>query len=427
MIYHRIITNIRTKHGLTQEKFADALGYETDYITALEDNYVQATFEFVTRLINKFDLHDSAITEDAHATLMDNLNIFKHRIDSGELKEAAEMMPELEKKANLSYSPAVENYFGLFAAYYYITVGNKKALGEKMSALKKQTSKFNARHRYYYNHLIGMREFNAQRYKEALNAFLKAEKLDEHLEWNDVRFSYGYGLCLSAMGYISRAVEYFRKARHMSSWVKGYDGKSNSWYEVDIDCSLANSLSRTGRIDEALHILRNRLKLEKKKDNEKARLSPVYLNIGIAYLYAKRYSDAIKNFDTAYQYPNQYNAHKTMLYHKALALIESGNINKGLICIREGLKVSTEDIWNVLLEALECSVTLSDSESLKNMKTIAIPKLMKYYQYAEAAKYHKELSNFYIKMDDKDMALSHSFEAINVYEQLYEERVKGGL
>jgi len=427
LIYHRTLAYIRTNHGLSQEEFAKALGYDTEYIIALETDIVRATPEFTDRLRNELKLHDAPITEDERAALMIRLFEFKSKIDYGELNKAEKMMSQLEKNTKASYSPSTVNFYDLFAAYYYMTVGDKEVFDEKMAALENKTRTFSTRHKFHYKHLIGAREYVAQNYKKALDAYMEAEKLDKNFDWYDVRFIFGYGLCLSAIGYAARAVEYFRKAQHLSLWQKIYDGKPNKSYEVDIDCNLAFNLSKIGRCDEAFKILNNRLKLEKKKGSAKARLGHVYLGIGTSYLYAKRYNDAIKTFDVAYKYPNQYNIYSALFYRKALAFIKIGNINEGLLSIQEGLNVSSDGVWKVLLEALKCSVMLSEPESLKHMETIIIPSLLKYYQYAEVVKYYKELINYHIKKGNNEAIQAHSVAIIRIYKNLYEEHIEGGL
>jgi len=422
------LVNIRLKHNLTQEAFAKDLGYPTDYIIDLESNRQQASFEFVAALKDKYNLHNTPITESERAALMESLYNWKIIMDYGDMAKAAQLKPILEKSARASYSPSTINLYDLYAAGYYWVTSDMESYNKTMEALEQRSNEFSARHLYHYNRLMAARKYVENNYHEALQAFKTAEKLDKKSEWGGVGFYYGYGKCLSDMGYAARAIDYLRKAQHLGTWSKIYDGKPNRRFDIDIDCSLAGNLSKISRVDEALKILDRRVSIEMKRNNKKG-IGLTYLGFGSVYLRAKDYDKAVDNFDMSFRYLDEYDeAFKTSLYRKALALIESDNIQDGLLYISRGLNMQTMgDIRRVLLEALNCSVSMDEPKSLEYLETVIMPKLLKYGQYMEVVKYFKLLSEFYSEKSNYVKALEYSNSALKIHEMLYEERVERGL
>ena len=427
MIFHKTLANIRKKHGFSQDEFAKALGCTRELIVALESNKEQATFAFVTNLKDKLNLHSAPITESERATLMDSLYKWKLAIDYGDMDVAKAQKPELEKAAKNSYSPSTLNFYDLYSASYYWAVGDKDAFNQVADALSKRTGEFSARHLYHYYRIEASRNYIAYRFVESLKMYKAAEKLDKNSEWGNVGFYYGYGMCLSSLDYPSRAIECFKKAQHIAKWHKAYKGKPNARYNFYIDTVLSDDLSLLGGLDEALAMLDKHLKIES-ENKINLRMGELYLAYATAYLRAKRYDEALENFDTAAKYFNTDGMKcKTTLYRKSLCLIESGNIEDGLRCIEEGFSIQMDDAYRVLFEALKCSVSLNDSESLRHMEDIVLPKLLRHSHNSEAIKYSKLLGEFFGEKGCYEAAFKYSNVALKVIEHLYYEYVEGGL
>jgi len=427
LIFHKTLRNIRKRHGLTQEEFAKKLECTPEHIIALESNNEPVAFEFAVKLMDAFDLHGSPITELARAALMDSLQKWKILIDYGEMDKAAALKQELEKGARESYSPSAEIFYDLFSASYYWAINDMDSVREAMAALEQRTEGFSARHWYYYYRLVAALEYRAYRHKEALIAYKAAEKLDKENKMGNVGFYFGYGTCLVNMGFMERAVEYLDKAQHMSNWSKIYDGKPNRRYAASIDGMLAIALSKLGRCDEALAILDKRLPVELKR-NSREHIGFTYYSYGVVYSRKRDYDKAIDNFDKALDYLSvSGKSYKSSLQYKAIALIESDNITEGLQCIDKGLSMPIDDITRALLEALKCSVTMNDPKSLEYMEDTVMPELLRCGQYLDAVKFFKILSTHYSDAKKFERALEYSNVALEVYEQLYEERIEGGL
>jgi len=429
VIYYKTLANIRKNLGYSQEDFAKLIGCSTDKIIALECNEEQATYDIVDAIRAKFNLKNAPITETERNLLLNSLFYFKSAIDYGDYKKAAELKPGLEKSVKSSYSPSTEIFYDLFATAYYWQTHNTKAYEENMTALNRRKSEFSARHHFYYYRLIAAREFAAYRYDKALESYIAAEKLDKDTKWGDVGFYYGLGRCLSDMGFAKRASVYFRKAKHLSKWQKIYEDRPNRFYDAELDGYLAYNLSKIGESNEALEILYKRLEKEIGRVNANNEdIGFVYLTFGRVYRNTKDYDTALYNFDEALQYLSEESeSYKVNLYHKALTLIDSSNISEGLLCVDKGLRMPLNDTNKVLFEALKCSVLLSDSESLEYMERTIMPKLLEYKLYEEAVKYSKVLSDFCAENGDYESALEYSNTALEIKEQLYEERVEGGL
>ena len=428
MIYHRTLINIRKKHGLSQEDLANIIGCTAAHIDALEKNREKAAFEFVATLKSKLNLYGAPITEDERKVFIDKLHNWKILIDYGVMDKASEQKAELEKGAEASCSSSILNFYKLYAANYYRISNDTEAFNKTMSFLNQRTETFSPSHQFFYYRLLGIQERVAYRYNEALKAYKKAEKLDKESTWGDVGFYYIYGMCLSEMGYVAKAIEYLKRAKHLAMWHKVYEGKPNDRYDVYIDGYLADNLSKSGKADEAHAMLNKRLDSEKTRKNAKHTIGFIYLSIGTVYLRTKKYNDAIENFDTAFQHLDETSeAYKTNLYRKALALIESDRINEGVLCVDKALDMSLDDTRRTLFETLKHSAMLSNPESLQYMENTLISQLLKYGQYAEAVKCYETLSGFFKKSGDHKNALKYSELALEVHRELHKEHVEGGL
>ena len=428
MIYHKTLMNIRKRHGYTHEEFAKLMECPVEHIVALETGHVPVAYEFAVKLADKLNLHGAPIIESTRNALMDSLSNWKILIDYGLTDKAKQLKPELEKGAMSSYSPSTENLYYLFAADYYRLIGDEKAYDETMALLSQRVDTFAARPMYYYNCLVAAREHINRRYIEALKAYKAAAKLDKDNRLGDVRFYYGYGLCLSDMGHPVNAAERLVKAQHKAKWSKLYNGAPNRRFDVYIDCYLAYNLSKMYKSDEALEILDRRFEIEMKAERSKEKIGFVYHSYGSIYQIMRDYDKALENFDKAFQYLHTNgDAYKTNLYRKALVLIDSDKIEEGLRCIDKGLGFQLDDIRITMFEALRCSVTLTNPESLAYMQDVVMPKLLKYGQYEEIVKYFKLLREFHADRGEYNLALESADMALEIKEHLYDEISLGGL
>jgi len=283
-------------------------------------------------------------------------------------------------------------------------------------------------HRHYYHRLIGAREYVLHNYDNALKAYLNAERLDKELQWVGVGLYYACAKCLSDMGYIARAVDYYKKARHYARWHKPYDGKSNRKFDVDIDGQLASCLSKLGMIDEAITILEKRLNREVERNISKASIGFTYFSFGRVYSNIGNYEDALQSFEKAFPYLKEGSeAYTANLYYKTMALIANGNISEAALCMEKNLVPDTSKLWNALFNALRHSISLSEPDSILYMTRTAIPNLKKYGHYEEVTEYYEMISDFYKKDKNYELALKYSNLAYEMFKRLYKERIEGGI
>ena len=426
MVFHKTLINIRKKHGYTYEEFAAVLGCTTEHIIALESNRETASFSFVTNLKNKLNLHSAPITQDERNSLMDGLQNWKRAIDYADMSKAKEQKPELEKGARASYSPSVTNFYDLHAADYYRAVGDMKAYEETMAALSKRTDQFSARHQYYYHCLLGAKAFVEKRYQDAIKAYKKAEELDKYKELRDVRFYYGMGISLSDRGYATRAIAYLEKADYLSKWSKAYGGRPNRRFSVYIDGYMASDLAKLGKIDEALEILDRRLVSETKRDSKEG-IGYTYFSFGRVYYRTENYDKAIENFDSALKNLDKgTEAYMSCLSYKTASLIASSELAGAKKCAEKGLRVTTDEYWKTLFDALKHSASLQDDpKSYIYLKETLIPKLQEYGKNEAVVHYYQQLSKFYFEFGSSEVAFKYSNLALEIHKKLHKELVEG--
>ena len=430
MIHFKTIKNIRKKHNLSQEEFADMLGYPVDYICSLEDSSGErsiASREFVAKLKDTLNLHDIPLTDEDKAIFYNRLNTLKYLIDYGYTDQAVKLIPDIARCAEASCHSSFINLCDLFTAYCSLETSDFDAFEQKMSFLDRKRQSFDSRHHHYFNLLTGQWMYYAGNYNAALASYVKAEDFDKNSQLKGVNFYFFYGLILSDIGYAVRAVKYLKNAAHHARWNKVFNGKPNSRYDVYIDGYLADNLSKIGQSEEALTILNKRLDRETKLNSEDDTIGYIYLAFGTVFLRAEQYHKALENFEIALRYLDERSeAYKTNLYRKALALIASGMISEGIGCMDEGLSMPIDDLWKTLFEAVKHSASLSDPVSLEYMETTVISKLLKHGQYEDVLRSYKILSDFFGKNGDYERALKYCKLAVEVHEKLFKERIEVG-
>jgi len=432
MINSKTLRNIRMKHNLSQEEFANKLGYPAAYIRSLEDTTgerEQAAPEFIANLRDKFNLHGIPITDEEKTTFYERLITLANCIDYGYADKAAEAIPDLTRCAKASCHSSFMILCDLYTAYYNLETGDYKAFDKIIASLEQQKQSFDARHHHYFNRFIGQRMYYAGNYGKALEAYAKAKELDKYAHMRNVNFYFFYGMILSDMGYATKAAKYFKEAAHHARWNKSFNERPNNRYDVYIDGYLADNLSKIGQSEEALTILNKRLEKETKKESPNDTIGYIYLSFGTVCLRTEQYHKALEHFETATRYLDERSeAYKTNLQRKALALIASGNISEGVACADKGLNIThLNDLWKTLFEAIKHSASLSDPASQGYMKSTVIPKLLNYKMYEEVLSGYKALSNFFSEDGNYESALKYSELAIKIHEKLFKELVEGGL
>jgi len=428
MIYYKTLITIRKAHEYSQAEFAELLNCDLDYLIKLENDELKPTYIFVENLRNKLNLHGAAIASTQWEALVKGLATFRCALDYGDMSTATRLKPKLENEAMSSYSLSVKILYSLHAASYYWNVKDMEAYDRIMADLRQRTNEFNAMHRHYYHRLIGVREYALHNYDNALKAFLTAERLDKDLQWVSVNLYYGCAKCLAEMGYIARAVEYYKKARHYARWHKPYDGKSNRRYDMVIDGQLAICLSKLGKIDEAITILEKRLSREVERNISRKNIGFTYYSFGRVYSNIGNYEDALQSFEKAFPYLKEDSETYTAnIYYKTMTLVACGNISEAAACIDNNLIPDTSKLWNVLFNALKHSLSLSEPDSILYITRTAIPKLEKYGQYEEVTEYYKIISDFYSKDKNYELASKYSNLAYEMLKRLYKERIEGGI
>ena len=428
MIYFKILKNIRKEHNLSQGDLAKMTGYTVDYIRSLEENEDSrklVTPEFVSNLRDKLGLHGVLITDDERDAFEKSLHKWKILIDYGIMDRAAAQMPGLVKSAQACYSPSTQITCSIYVAHYHLATRDMAAFNKTMLELCERKQAFNRKHHFYYQCLVGRYALIEERYKDALVAFDKAEKLEKEDKWSDVTFYYAYGLCLTEMEYINRAIKYLEKALHLAMWQKSYNGKPNKRYSVYIEGLLAQNLGMIGKSEEALAILKRRLNNEMRTKKSRQSIGCTYLVYSKVYDNAGNYTEAMKNLEKAEEYLEEGSEqYLSCLYHKALMLIDSGSASLSMDILDKGLSMSVEGtVWEVLFNALRHSLTLANPESLEYMTNTAVPKLQKYGHREKVLRYCKLIARFHQENSNFTQAFEFLNLTLDICEQFYKERV----
>jgi tetratricopeptide (TPR) repeat protein len=365
---------IRKAQGLYASELSQMMGYDRTYLNKIEKKEKPLTPEAFNRFKKALHVPLLPLTDEEEAEFKQGLYAWKDDISFKDLDKAKEIQPKLARCAELTLSRDLQIMYDIFSAIFYRTVGKKEALETVLTKLEGQANGFTDEQSYWYNRQVGIRELYAQRYKTALDAFLKVETKGNILGFNNDALYYNIAHCLTDMGYTLKAMDYLQLAQDKA--LETNNNKNN----VYIRYFLAINYRNLGKYTESLKILEGCLRDEREKSSASITIGLIYRHIALAYRDMGNYIKAIKNIGESFKYiNNEHGAFIDNLYHEASILITSGKVDEGIVCLNKGLHMVEEGtIKHTMLNYLKHSINLNDPSSMQYTINEAIPKL-KYY------------------------------------------------
>jgi len=405
---------IRTKKGLTQSALAQAMGYSDTNLSHMERGTRNISSAVLDAFRKAVGLPGVPITPKEVTHFKELLFSWKDNLDRNELDKAKERQPELARNAEWSYEPELLTYYNIFSAGYYRKIKDTDAHKKIMDLLREKVHCFDNEQSYWYYRQVGIDKLSAWRYKEALVAYFKADKLAKHLHLDNTSLYYHIAYCLTDMGYAYHANDY------LEMMLTRTHKKSINTYYVQIQSYLASNISYFGKADEALAMLNDCIREEESKKNAAESIGALYRRIALVHRLMGNFNEAIKNLDVATKY---YEANSDsqgyLLYHKALVLFEANQVSDGMKHLNSALSLIKEcTLWDLLATSLKHSRSLDNKSSLKYIERITIPKLFEYGRYRELLMYYNILCSHYEAINNYKQSLAYIRLAHNTANEL---------
>jgi len=216
------------------------------------------------------------------------------------------------------------------------------------------------------------------------------------------------------MDYPYMAVKYLDKVQ-----IK-YIEDINFLRSVQIRELYATSISKLGRIEEALNILENcRVSLINNKSNR--------TEMGVVYIDMGRVCQDAENYEEALEYFNKAEKHfiidsEIFIYCLCLKafLLRKCNKKKELSkCLEIGLPlVSKGTLWYDWLDMIKHSTDFDNKPSRMYVESTAIPNLLKYGKHLLVMEGYKWLGEYYESVNTYKSAMMFHKKATEIYQKL---------
>ncbi|MCL2361467.1 MAG: helix-turn-helix domain-containing protein [Defluviitaleaceae bacterium] len=408
------IKQIREKKKLSQEALAKMMNYTRSYVSAWECEKRPITSEVLDTFRAAVGLPGVPLTNDEVIQYKHQLYDWRSNVVYGEFHKAKELQPILAQGAEWSCDKDLKALYDLFSASFYYSVGNAEAYKKVMGSLYAQKHDFNDEQLHWYYRLVGIRELTNRQYKRALNSFCEAEKLGNHLGLDDVMLNYNIANCLTNMGYVSLAIKYLEAAQKMAKEtpIHRFDGY--------IRLLIAANYSNSGRCHEAIAILYDCIRDERERYGTNSALSGMYHRLAIAYSKLEDTTNALKYLDeAALCITENKGSHNYNFYLRARILLTDNKIDEGMDCLDKGLQLADKGtLYHTLLSSLKHSMLLNANQSRLHMEKVAIPCLLSYGKYQDAASYYYKLGKFYEQQQKYKQSAEYSFLAYELSNKL---------
>ncbi|MCL2604451.1 MAG: helix-turn-helix transcriptional regulator [Defluviitaleaceae bacterium] len=406
---------IRLKLNLTQQKLADMMGVSRSHINQIENGNRPIKPYYIKTFKDAINAPLLPLIEKEETQFIQKLHEWKDKISSNEVSEAKEWKPQLARCAELTTSDEIKNLYTIFSLAYYRLTNEMETYNSIMDQLKQNAEGFNDEQAYWFMRQIGINELYAFNYKTAYNIFLEAEKKGSSLNTNNEGIYFNISRCLTEMGFASKAIEYIEESQKQANKEKNHSNDNNRRF------MLVKNLIAINKTREALEILNGCLREERKNVNESKLMSQIYRQMALAYLKMDDYDNAKKNIDISFNYIDENkSSYANNLYYKSIILLADGQIDKGIECLDQCIKIEKEGTYhNILYNATRHSMTMENNASPEYIENIAIPKFQHHHVNLVLIKYYKIMCDHYRKKN-KMKALMYSERAFILSEKLRE-------
>ncbi|MCL2217565.1 MAG: helix-turn-helix transcriptional regulator [Defluviitaleaceae bacterium] len=418
------IKALREKRGLTQVELGQLLNFDKSYINHIEKGRRPILSENLEMLKKALEVEGVPLTEEEQADFIKEIYSCMLVLFTREFEVAAELLPDLERRAGLSLEPSLHIYYDLLYTRYLFCVEEYAAHAAQVEILGKKENLNEEQLCMYYREL-GTRELENFEYKKALSYFRRTEELSYSLAPENMSVIYytNYAIlfCLTDMDYPNQALDYLDKTK------EGVGKIANNAFNIYIQAHMATNYSKIGKGTEAIVLLESCIRDEKKQhvSGTSEILAWLHTKMGRVHYRMKDFTKAVESFDTAIEYFGEsivhINDYLINLWYKAAALIALEQFEKGAACLKEGLPLAEPGtLFHTLFHALKFSLQLDTPTSLEYMEKTAIPHLVEHGQHLTAIDFCEKLSLHFEKTRKHARALRYTRMAFDIYKRLAE-------
>ncbi|MCL2407667.1 MAG: tetratricopeptide repeat protein, partial [Defluviitaleaceae bacterium] len=337
-------------------------------------------------------------------------------INSGFIELAGEGLHTLKRRAELSCSPHLLHVYTLISVGYFTIIGDDEAAEKALQRLSFDYLYLSPVNKIRFLTIRGTRAANKHNYAKAFEDLHEAYILNEEHKTAGYGTFYALAQCLTVYGFASKAIELWLKAREMLK-----DAKD----EVTLfhtNMPLAYNYASVGSATKALELLDECLEYAEAINASDSVTSQIYYGYAHAYYKMGDYDKALENCEFAIEKDGiAGRGYHTNLLLKAKICLSLRNTDIAEQCLDKGISLSpTNTTLLIEFNSAKRLRDLNNPESLTYILDTAIPLMLDNKCYDFIITCYEQLSEYYSKNNQYDIALDYMTSALNYIKKLKE-------
>jgi len=416
-----IIKDLREQRGLSQEALAGAMFINRSLLSQIENGKLECSDDMLHSLKAALDISNLPLCDLERDEFIDDLHKWYDIISERKLDEAKELRVRLSVIKLLPHDKESNILFSLFECRLLLIMDERAKSKEILDALDVDALSHVQLYHYYFNQ--GTYNIKNKCHQEALDLYLKAYDLVKYERGKSAVLYYNIALAYRELGFINQSITFLEKACVLHTQNRSSLSEFYLYNFLGISYANIGLLQRSEiLLDKAYEIA-----VYEHKSNihstTKTNLGIVHLNYGFLYRMAKKWSRAIRYFDSALTYLEieDINYLET-LYQKMRTLIEMGNLSACIRLFDEGIELSkNHEAYSLAFETLKIIVNPDDKSAI-HLETNILPYFLENREVHWALDFAKFLSDYY-KAKEKGhvrRSLNMSHTARLILEQMLE-------
>lgn len=386
------IRKLRKAGGFTQDDLAAVLKCTKSRISKIEKGDLEYSKEDIVALKKFLGVADAPLTDAELVDFKKRLYKWRDLIKNNLTEEARKTLECLSVITRLPFEPDLKAMYKMFEIRFMIKERDIKTAEKSLSAYECDVDRMTPENQYHFYHNAGSLYVYKQDFKSALRFYHKAQDLDMYVLEKDSSLHLNIAICYSNLGKCTLAISVLERVHYH------FDYNIASVLRLYLDNVLALNYLRIGQINKAKQLF-DRTLMEAKSFGDKIKTGHALHNYGCACWKAGEFSEAIDNFDKAFEcFGKGDEDYLENLYWKIRCLIADKKPSKARVLLVEAKSLATNDEhYAMAFEALSHLLSISDDKSIEFIETKVIKYFIEKHLYFIAIDYCQILEDIFAR------------------------------
>ncbi|TLS38483.1 helix-turn-helix transcriptional regulator [Pseudalkalibacillus caeni] len=391
------IRYFRQMKGITQEQLAAGL-CSIPYLSKIEHGLAQPSADLLEHLCKELGVTlDQVDNEERIEALSHKLLEWYSEMRIRDVEQAKNKMETLEKEFKSVENPELLTTYLLFKFRYFILIQELDKANTLLERIYVVQESLTPSLEYYYHYFLGLYYYQLKKYNEALDSYLKAEKLSKEMNQDNAEkaeFYYQKALVHGRLHQVTSSNSYAFKA--LSIFNKEYNFKRSAETEVLLGINFFRILN----YDDAIVHFKHALKYAE-SFNDRRLKSTIFHNLGFVNSSQNKPDEALKHFKLSLQNitDTEVEEYSQTIYMIAKEYGQQDAYEKAQKWLKEGLRFATEKevldyIFHLKIYKHQLENNIND-EFEELLKTEAIPYFSQKQMWSFVTNYGEVLADYY--------------------------------